>query len=404
MKPEKQERIILFILALINFTHIIDFMIMMPLGPQLMRYFQILPQAFSYLVSSYTVSAGISGFLMAFWVDSFNRKKVLLVAYIGFVIGTIACGLADTYLLLMLARIVAGAFGGLINAQILSIIGDIIPFERRGSAMATIMLAFSMASIIGVPFGLYLANIINWQYPFLIVGGAGALLIPAIYAYIPSLQGHIEAQKNVFNFWKVVLPIWESRTQQVGILLTMSLIMGQFLVIPFLSPYMVANVGFTEETLPFIYFFGGILTFVVAPLVGKWSDKYGKFRMLLMGIFLSSLTILVLTHLPATTLPIALIFTSAFFIFTTARIIPAQAITTALVPPQQRGSYMSLSSSLQQLVMGLAAFVAGNIVVKNELGNIMHYNWVGYLSVSFSALGIVIALYLRKFMKEQNFQ
>ena len=390
-----QEKIILLILAFINFTHIIDFMIMMPLAPQLIPFFNINPQQFGYLVSSYTISAGISGFLMAFFVDRLNRKTTLLMGYIGFIVGTIACGLAPTYDLLLLARIVAGTFGGLIGAQVLSIVGDVVPFERRGQAMGIVMLAFSMASIVGVPFGLYVANALSWHAPFLIVGGVGMLIIPAIYLFLPNLNTHIQKGAK-FSPMSVIAPILTNYNQQIGILMMVLLITGHFLVIPFLSPYMVSNVGFTKETLPLIYLFGGVVTLFSSPIVGKFSDKYGKFKVLYFGIIASMLPILLITHLQQTPLYVALMISCIFFIFTGARIIPAQAIITSLVPAQQRGSYMSISSSLQQLAMGIAAFVAGSIIIEGEDKKLLNYNYVGYLSVLVSLVAMFVAYLLSK--------
>jgi predicted MFS family arabinose efflux permease len=398
----RQEKIILLLLAAINFTHIIDFMIMMPLGPQLMRFFKISPQAFGYLVSSYTFSAGVSGFLMAFFVDRFNRKSVLLLGYIGFVVGTIGCGIAPTYELLMTARIVAGLFGGLIGAQVLSIVGDIIPFERRGQAMGIVMTAFSAASVLGVPFGLFFANMMTWHAPFIFVGIMGAVIIPWVYVYLPNMNGHIQASQS-FNPMRVILPILQSSYQQLGILLMLVLIFGQFVMIPYLSPYMVANVGFQEMELPLIYFCGGFLTLFTSPVVGKLADKLGKFQVLTVGILLSSMMVLVVTNLPAVPLYVALIFTTLFFIFTGARIIPAQAITTSLVPPQQRGSYMSILSSLQQLAMAFAALVAGFIIDKDTAGHFLHYSYIGYLSVTMSFIGIFVAMRLRKASEKNAF-
>lgn len=400
---KQQENIILYLLAAINFTHIIDFMIMMPLGPQLMRYFNITPQAFSYLVSAYTISAGISGFLMAFFVDRFNRKSVLLLGYIGFVVGTIGCGIAPTYALLMSMRILAGFFGGLIGAQVLSIVGDIVPFERRGQAMGVIMSAFSLASVVGVPFGLYVATQITWHAPFIFVGIMGGVLIPFVFTYLPDMKGHIQQQQG-FNPMRVISPILQSTHQQMGILLMVVLIFGQFVMIPYLSPYMVSNVGFREDQLPLIYFFGGFLTLFTSPMVGKLADRYGKFLILLVGVVTSGIMVLVLTNLPAVPLYVALIITTMFFISTGARIIPAQAITTSIVPPQQRGSYMSITSSLQQLVMGLAALVAGSIIGKDAEGHLLHYHYIGYLSVFVSSMGILVALRLQSVGKKAEAQ
>ena len=190
----RKERIIVVLLAGLNFTHILDFMIMMPLGNYLMPYFDITPRQFSFFVSAYSISAAVSGFIAAFYVDHFDRKKILVVCYVGFLLGTIACGFADTYNLLFISRILAGIFGGIIGAQVFSIIADIFPYERRGVAMGSVMSAFAVASILGVPFSLYLTNMFqdDWHIPFLLVGGVGILLVPLIIKYIPAMDGHIQ--------------------------------------------------------------------------------------------------------------------------------------------------------------------------------------------------------------------
>ena len=188
-----KERILLLLLASINFTHILDFMVMMPLGNFLMPYFKITPQLFSFVVAAYSIAAAVSGFSAAFFVDRFDRKKVLLFGYIGYIIGTICCGLAPNYALLLTLRIVAGLFGGLIGAQVMSIVADSFPYEKRGQAMGILFSAFSLASIVGVPFALFLADSISWHAPFILIGVLGILIIPAVMKYLPSMTGHIYA-------------------------------------------------------------------------------------------------------------------------------------------------------------------------------------------------------------------
>jgi predicted MFS family arabinose efflux permease len=163
---DKKEKILLFILASIQFTSIMDFMIMMPLGPQLMRIFQINPQEFGFLVSAYTFAAGFSSFIGVFWIDNFDRKKALMNMYLGFLLGTLACALSPTYTILVLSRILTGLFGGLLMALVFSIIGDVIEEKRRGTAMGYVSTSFSLASVLGVPFGLFIASFWNWHAPF----------------------------------------------------------------------------------------------------------------------------------------------------------------------------------------------------------------------------------------------
>lgn len=375
-----KERFLLLTLAAINFTNIMDFMIMMPLGPQLMRIFEINTQQFGLVVSSYTFSAGFSGFCTAFFIDKFDRKRFLQVLYAGFLIGTLACGLAHTYELLMIARIFTGLFGGVLGAVILAIVGDVIPFERRGQAMGFVMAAFSIASVLGVPFGLRIANEFGWNTPFILLA---VLALPVqffIYKFVPNLSAHTQAGKEV-NVLQVVKNITSSSNQRKAITLMMVVMFGHFSIIPFLSPYMVSNVGFTESQLEQIYFFGGLSTIVTSPLIGKLADKIGKLKVFTIFVSISCIPVLFITHMPRVDIWIALIATSVFFAVSSGRFIPAQAMVTATVEPKNRGSFMSIVSSMQQLSAGLASYIAGLVVVKQANGEMLNYNWVGVMSV-----------------------
>jgi MFS transporter, DHA1 family, inner membrane transport protein len=385
-----KEKVIVFLLACVNFTHIMDFMIMMPLSPQLMRIFQISPQEFGILVSTYTISAGITGFFAAFFVDRYDRKQVLLISYVGFVVGTFACAFAPTYSFLLMARVVAGAFGGLIGAQVFSIIGDLIPFERRGSAMGNMSSAFSVASVIGIPFGNYIATEWSWHAPFFII----ALVIPFIFTYLPIMSGHIQKTQNYRPF-SVIENILADKNQQVGLLFGVVLMIGHFSIIPFISPYMVANVGFTEKDLTYIYFVGGTLTFFSSPFIGRFADKYGKLRIFTIFGFLALLPIFLITNMPRVPVYLALVATAMFFVFASSRFIPANAMITSLVSPQQRGGFMSISASLQQLASGIASFVAGLVITKSATGELLYYNYVGYAAILVSISCIFIAQRLK---------
>jgi predicted MFS family arabinose efflux permease len=368
---------------------------MMPLGTYLMPLLKINPQQFSFIVSAYTFSAGISGFIAAFFVDRYDRKNVLLLGYIGFIVGTFACAYAPTYALLVAARIFAGSFGGLIGAQVLSIVGDVIPFSRRGSAMGTLMAAFSVASVVGVPVGLYLAAELSWHAPFIGVGLIGLIVIPLIYFFIPSMKGHIQNISQRPSPFSVITNIRDDANQQRGLILMIFLQLGHFSIILFIAPYMVSNVGFTEHQVTYIYLVGGALTFFTSPMVGKLADKYGKFIILSIFIVLSAGPVFLITHMPAIPYYYVLVVTAFFFIFSGGRMIPAQAMITAVVTPQQRGGFMSINSSVQQLASGSAAMLAGAIVTTNESGQLQNYNYVGILGIIISLMSIVIARKLK---------
>ncbi len=398
---QKHERILLITLAAINFTNIMDFMIMMPLGPQLMRIFGITPQQFGLVVSAYTFSAGVSGFFAAFIVDRFDRKKFLQFLYAGFLIGTLACGLAPTYELLLSARIFTGLFGGVLGAIVLSIVGDMIPFERRGKAMGMIMAAFSVASVFGVPFGLFIANQFDWHAPFLFLVACGLPVTFFIWKFVPNITGHIHHKDTRPNPLAILKGITSDANQRKALTFMMVIMFGHFSIIPFLSPYMVSNVGFEEGQIAYIYAVGGLLTIFTSPLIGKWADKYGKKKVFTIFIPLCALSVLLLTNMPRIEIWMVLIVSAAFFVFSGGRFIPAQAMVTAAVKPENRGSFMSITSSMQQISAGVASYIAGLIIVKQPNGELLHYDWVGYLSIAATLLCLFLVTRIRSASGEQ---
>ncbi|MCF8426689.1 MAG: MFS transporter [Bacteroidia bacterium] len=392
----KQEKLILYTLAAVNFTNIMDFMIMMPLGPQLMRLFDITPQQFGIIVSSYTFSAGVSGFFAAFVIDRIDRKRTLTILYIGFIIGTLLCGIAWDYHFLIAARIFTGIFGGVIGATVLAIVSDVIPLERRGEAMGTIMTAFSVASVFGVPFGLYLATHVSlgWHAPFLFLGVCGIPIGYLIHKLVPSLNQHISKEKSKSPL-EILKAIGSSRNQVIALILMIFIMMGHFSLIPFLSPYMVANVGFSESDLTYIYLVGGICTIFTSPIIGRMADKKGKLKIFTIFGILSLIPVAILTNLPQTPLVWALTVTAFFFIFSNGRFGPAQAMVTGAVDPKLRGSFMSISSSFQQITAGVASYIAGTMVHKMGDGTLSGYNYVGYFSLFFTIISLFIAQRMR---------
>ena len=384
----RKELIILFLLSSINFTHILDFMIMMPLGNYLMSYFHINTQQFSLIVSAYSYSAFATGILAAFVVDNFDRKKVLLFGYSGFIIGTLLCGFAPSFKWLVAARVMAGLFGGLIGAQVLAIVADTFIYEKRGRAMGYLMASFSVASVIGVPVSLYLSNIFSWHAPFIFVGVLGILIIPLVMIFLPSMTKHIiqsEARRKISETFAVIFSRPESL---VALALSAFLMLGHFIIIPFLNPYMEFNVGFTKDQIPLIYIVGGIATLISAPIFGRMADQYGKLRIFIICGFLALPFIFIITNLPVLQFYLALIFTGLWFVFANGRGIASQAMISNAVESQYRGSFMSFNSSLQQLFIGTASFFSGLIVTNNAAKRIQNFEWAGYVSI-FVLLGCI---------------
>lgn len=386
-----KERLLLFALAAVNFTHIMDFMIMMPLGPQLMDLLQINPQQFSLAVSAYGITAGISSFIAAFFVDRFDRKSILLYAYIGFLIGTFSCAFAPNYELLVAARVLAGLFGGMIGAQVLAIVADTFAYERRAMAMGTLMTAFSLASVAGVPAGLWLAAKFSWHVPFLAIGLLGIAVLVIISFAVPTMNQHILEKRPGQKPFQVLTDIFQTPNQMRALSFSIVLMLGHFIIIPFISPTLVGNAGFSQDHIFLIYFVGGLLTIFSAPLIGKLADRRGKYPIFVLFALLSLIPVWLLTNIWPVPLWVVLTIAGVFFVVINGRMIPTQALVSSVVHPQKRGGFMSINSSMQQLSTGMASMLGGAIVSKTADGHILHYNWVGYLSMALILTSIWLA-------------
>lgn len=383
-----KEKLLLWTLAAVNFTHIVDFMILMPLGPQLMRIFDISPQEFGLLVSSYTFSAGVSSFLGAFILDKYDRRTILMWVFLGFLLGTIACALSPSYPFLLTARILSGLFGGMTSALIFAIVGDAIPDKRRGRAMGLVMAAFSVASVVGVPFGLYIASISNWHAPFVFLALLAIIILVLIYKFVPSITSHLVKGHLRPGPLQVIRRVTGNANQMRAISLTVMMMLGQFMIIPFLSPFMVSNVGFTELQLTFIYMAGGFFTVFTSPWVGRMTDKYGKIRVFSIFMSLNVLPIAIITHLGETPIYYALIVSTIFFVTSNGRMVPAAALITGTAKPENRGSFLSFNSAVQQLSAGLASFVGGMVLVEGGDGKLYNFELIGYAAIIISLLCI----------------
>lgn len=401
----RNERIILILLASLNFTHILDFMIMMPLGNYLIENFGISTLQFSILVGAYSIAAFFSGLAIALFTDKFDRKKTLLLAYVGFVLGTIACGLAGSYGFLLAARIVAGLFGGVIGAQVLAIVADMFVYERRGRAMGIVMGGFAGASIIGVPLALKLTNIFqkDWHTPFWMIGGLGILLIPLITRIIPGMTSHIKKADGKESSFHALITVCKVPAQRSALIFSGLLMMGHFLIIPFINPYLEFNKGFSTDQTPWIYLTGGIASMFAAIYLGKMADKKGKLAVFSVSVFLSLFMVILITRMPNVPFGIVLLFFATWFVVATGRIVTAQAMISEVVTPSQRGSFMSVNGSIQQLGSGVAALCAGAIVYTDKAGKIHHYDWVGYFSILVLLVSLLFGRVIFKKMDSEGY-
>ena len=384
------ERSLVFVLAAIQFTHIMDFMIMMPLGPQLMRVMLISPQQFGLLVSAYTVSAAVAALAVAFHTDRFDRRKTLLFLYAGFVVATLLCGIVPGYGSLLVARAVAGAFGGLAGATVHSIIGDAVPEQRRGAATGMIMSAFALSSIVGVPIGLVLAAHFSWRAPFLFLAVVSTLVLILTWRVLPPMRSHMvegESHRPLHQ----MKAVFGTANHLRAFVFMFALMFAGFSVIPFIAPYMVANVGLTETDLPYLYFFGGFATAFSSRYIGKLADRHGKRQIFTLIGMISIAPLLITTNLPPVPVWVAICASVIFMVFVSGRFVPAMALVISSVEPRLRGAFMSINSAIQQFGMGAAALLAGSMIGHGVGGTLTHYWLVGFIAVGATLLAIALA-------------
>jgi len=384
---KSQEKIILLVLALINFTNIIDVMVIAPMNPLLHQQFGTNPEEFGILVSSYALCAGVSGLLTSFVMDKYDRKLLLLLIYAGFAVGTFFCGLSNSYEQLLIARSITGLFGGVLFGLVMSITSDVIPPERRGMGMGILMTSFSLASTFGVPLGLYLANKYFLQLPFFAIAGVAVLITLMIYVYIPPINSHLQAQTPQKSFGKTIEQIIFTPNQLLAVVFSFLMNFGQFVYIPFLSDYFVSNVGFTTDQLPLIYLVGGVCTFFTAPLVGKMVDKVGRVQILWVFGTLFLIPLYFCTNVGHVSMLVALLLIAAFFITNNGRVIASSTITSMAAPAANRGSFMSFSATINSVGIGLGSYLGGVIITKTPEGVVEHYNVVGYIAI---AVGVLV--------------
>jgi predicted MFS family arabinose efflux permease len=372
----KREFWLLMTLAGIQFTHIVDFMVMMPLGPQFTQLFNISDAKFGVLVSAYTFAAGASGLLASFYVDRFSRKKLLLTLYILFAAATLACGLAPNYHALLLTRIAAGAFGGVLAAMSQTIVADVIPFDRRGRAMGIVMSSFALASVAGVPAGLFLAAQFNWHTPFFVIAAVSTLLALGAWVTLPPLADHLKHERS--SPLSSILQVLSDANHQKAFLFTALMMIAGFTVIPYITIYTTTNGGLTVQQVPYVYLLGGATTLFTARLIGRLTDSMGKAKMFkIMAVFAMVAVWLVTTSAPFGVLGILLV-TTLMFVGMNGRMIPGMALATSAANPKLRGTFMALNSSVQSAAMGLATFVGG-LVISRDAQGLVQYFWVNAL-------------------------
>ena len=394
------QKFIIALLAFLQFTVILDFMIISPLGAILMPALDINPEQFSIVVSAYAFSAGISGLLSAGFADRYDRKSFLLFFYGGFLIATLLCGIATSYELLLMARMTTGLFGGVIGSIIAAIAADLFPLNLRGRVMGFIQTAFAASQILGLPLGIFLSNNWGWHAPFLMIVSISLLVGIVIVLKMEPIRGHLKLQRQQNAFTHLRRTISTPR-YLFAFATTGCLSIGGFMLMPFGSDFTTHNLGIPLRELPVIYLVTGLTMIFLGPLIGKASDNFGKFNTFLFGSAVSIVMVIIYTNRGTTSLPLVILINTLMFLGIFSRMIPSQALMSAIPNPESRGSFMSVGASVQQISGGLAALLAGFIVTEGEGGRLVHFNILGYVML-FTVLTSVILMYFISCTVEKN--
>ncbi|MCE3229294.1 MAG: transporter [Bacteroidetes bacterium] len=396
------QKFVIVLLALLNFTIILDFMILSPLGDILMKSLNMDTLQFGSVVSAYAISAGISGFLAAGFADKFDRKKILMFFYVGFVIGTLFCGLANTYETLFAARIVTGIFGGVIGSISMAILTDIFSMQQRGQVMGFVQMAFAGSQILGIPIGLFLAEKFNWHVTFYMVVGLAMIVGAMIVIKLKPLTEHLKLQSTK-NPLRHLLQTIRKPDYLTGFLATMLLSMGGFMLMPFTSAFLVNNVHIPQKDLPIIFLCTGLSSIIIMPIIGKISDKVDKFKLFAIGSLIAIAMVIIYTNLSPVPIWQVIIINMILFMGIMSRMVPATTLNSAVPGPADRGAYMSVNASLQQMAGGVAAIFAGFVVVqKDKTSPIEHFDILGYAMAGLILLCLFFVYRVSQLIKARN--
>ncbi|MBR1268974.1 MFS transporter [Bradyrhizobium sp. AUGA SZCCT0222] len=396
----RYQSFLIALLAFAQFTIILDFIIMSPLGAILMPALDITAGQFGVAVSAYAFSAGISGILAAGFADRFDRKRLLLFFYVGFTLGTLLCALAPNYHLLLLGRVVTGLFGGVIGSVVLAIVTDLFPLQLRGRVMGFVQTAFAASQVLGIPAGLFLANHWSWHVSFGAIVGLSLVAMAAILFAMRPVNAHLQLKQDRNAFGHLIATIGQPR-YTLAFAVTTLLSTGGFMLMPFGSAFTVHNLGIDILHLPTIYLVSGVFSIFIGPLVGRASDAFGKFPTFAFGSAVSVVMVLIYTHLGHVSLTTAIIVNVLMFVGIFSRMIPSQALISAIPDPSQRGSFSAVSASLQQLSGGLGSVFAAAIIAQNPDGTLRHFDWLGYVVVATSILSLIMMYFVQKSVANQ---
>lgn len=390
------------ILAFTQFTVVLDFMVMSPLGDLLMKDLRVKPAQFGIVVSSYALAAGLSGFLTAGFADRFDRKKLLLFFYSGFIIGTLFCGLAQSYEQLVCARIFTGIFGGVMSSISMAIVADLFSLDQRGRVMGFMQMGFGLSQILGIPIALFIADRSNWQMPFFLIVILSVIMLISILFGLEPIRKHLE-QKASQSAFKHLLQTIQNRNYRIGFMATAFMSLGGYFMMPWGSAFAVNNVGIAQKDLPLLFMIVGVSTFMVMPLIGMLADKINKFQLFMIASIMMVASVLVYVRLEQTTFFILVLVNIFMMGGIMARMVPSQALTSSVPEPHDRGAFMSINSSLQQIAGGIAAIIGGKIVWQsNPTSPLMNFDVLGWVVVCVIVVNIYLTYRVYKYVASQT--
>ena len=392
---------VITVLALTQFTVVLDFMVMSPLGDKLMKAMTLTTSQFGVAVFSYAFSAGISGFLTAGFADSFDRKKLLLFFYIGFILGTLFCGLADTYPLLIAARIVTGLFGGVISSISMAIVSDLFKLEQRGRVMGFMQMGFGASQVLGIPISLFIANKWGWQSPFFMIVGLATIVWIAVAFKLQPITKHLEI-KNKDNALKHLWHTISQKNYRIGFMATALMSLGGYMIMPWGSVYAINNLKVTENQLPILFMISGVATLLIMPIIGKLSDKIDKLKLFIIASVWMIIVVLIYSNLIPVPFWVVVMLNVFMMMGVMARMVPSISLVSELPELHDRGAFMSINSSLQQLAGGIAAAIGGMIIVqKNNYSPIENYDTLALVVSAFVLVCIYMLTRVNQLLKSK---
>lgn len=402
LKFSSYEIFVILILTLTQLTVVLDFIVISPLGDLMMKTMNLSTAQFGLSVSVYAFSAGFSGLATAGFADRFDRKKLLLFFYLGFILGTLFCGLSNTFLMLLTARVVTGLFGGVIGSISMAIVSDLFPLEKRGRVFSFLQMGFGASQVLGIPLSLYIATVWGWQSPFLMIVVLATIILLLIMFKLNPVTEHLDnktEQNAIAHLWQTLT----LRKYRIGFLATAFLSLGNFMMLPWGSAYVINNLKITVQELPFIYMASGVCTLTIMPIVGKLSDRFDKFYLFTVASIILIIVIIIYANLGPVSFWIVLIMNLGLQVGFMSRMVPSIALTSALPQKKDRGAFMGINSSLQQIAGGIAAAVSGMIVIQNDkFSPLEHYDYLVYVVVLLSIISVFLLFRVSRIVKNND--